>query len=255
MNERPAADGALEVTTGQEVASSIPPATPKNADTDVTRVTAMTPAERSQAYRKRKRDGTTAHLLDPQAVTTVTPPVTPEPVAPPAGLSRRDRDDLAKLARHRSRLAKAGVAAVAAELLADVESKLAAEFSSRDAMWSEATQLARQAVADANAVVQQMCEERGIPKDLRPSIEVGWRSRGANTTPARRAELRKVAQARIEHMSRTAKLAIEAQEVETVAALLTGGLDSSAAREFLDRMPDPRTLMPQLEVGDLEGDR
>lgn len=224
-------------------------------DGDVTPVTAMTPAERSAAYRKRKRDAATAHLLDPQAVTAVTLPVTPEPVAPPVGLSRRDRDDLVKVAKQRSRVARAQVAQVAAELLADVESKLAAEFSSRDATWAEATQLAREAVSDANAVVQQMCEDRGIPKDLRPSVQIGWSSRGANTKPARRAELRKVAQARVDHLAKTAKLAIEAQEAETIAALLTGGLDSVAARQFLDRMPDPRNLMPQLEVADLEAAR
>lgn len=35
MNERPAADGALEVTVTGQVASRVPPATPKNTDDDI----------------------------------------------------------------------------------------------------------------------------------------------------------------------------------------------------------------------------
>jgi hypothetical protein len=36
--------------------------------------------------------------------------------------------------------------------------------------------------------------------------------------------------------------------------LLAGGLTSAAAQEYLAKMPDPRSLMPPIEVADLEAE-
>jgi len=222
-------------------------------DADVTRVTPKTPAERAREYRKRKRDALTEAVVTPQTVTPVTPDIPITPVIPATGMTKGERDELAKITRQRGRVAKSRVEAVKAELLADIESKLSAEFNREDEMWRDAVKIAEQAVADANAHIARVCEERDIPADFRPSVNMLWSIRGRNVDPARRAELRKLAAARVDHIAKSAKLTIEAQEADTLVALYAGGLTSDAAREFLEAMPDPRTLMPTIELDELRG--
>jgi hypothetical protein len=222
-------------------------------DANVTHVTPKTPAERSREYRKRKHDALTEALVTPATVTPVTPDVTIAPVIPAVGMTKGERDELCKITRQRGRLAKSRVEVVKAELLADVEAKLSAQFDREDQMWRDAVKIAELAQSDANAHIQRVCEERGIPADFRPSIKMYWSSRGSNADPSRRAELRKLAVTRVDHVAKSAKLEIEAQEADTLAALHAGGLTSEAAREFLDGMPDPRSLMPTIELHELGG--
>src|SRR4029453_2505241 len=101
--------------------------------------------------------------------------------------------------------------------MADVEAKLSAKFEYRDQMWRGGIGVAQQAVADANAQIQRVCDERGVPKEFRPAVELAWRSRGSNADPERRAELRKLAVARIDAIGKQAKLTIEAEVADTVA--------------------------------------
>jgi hypothetical protein len=223
-------------------------------DASVTSVTPKTPAERSREYRKRQRDAVTEGFVTPATVTPVTPEIAITRVVPAKGIAKGERDELIKITRERGRVAKARVEAVKAELLADVEAKLSAKFSYRDEMWKEGIEAAEQAVADANAQIQRVCDERGVPKEFRSSVELGWSSRGSNSDPARRAELRKLATTRIDAIGKQAKLTIEAEIADTVANLLAGGLTSESAREYLAKMPDPRALMPPLEVADLEAE-
>ena len=189
--------------------------------------------------------------MTPSTVTPVTPPVTIRPVTRAVGMSKGERDELAKVIRQRGRVAKGHVESAKADLLADVEAKLAAEFSARDEMWDGAMEIAEQAIRDAKAEIARVCHERGIPKDFRPALRVQWLSRGRNLEPARRAELRKLAIARIDEAGKDAKLAIDAMEADTLTDLYAGGLSSEAAREFLEQMPDPRTLMAPFDLDEL----
>jgi hypothetical protein len=217
----------------------------------MTRVTPKTPAERSREYRKRKRDALTEALVTPASVTPVTPEVTIRPVIPAVGMTKSERDDLIKITRERGRIAKGQIEAVKAELAADVEKKLSEEFSARDKMWAQALEVAEQAVAHANAQIARVCDERGVPAEFRPSVDIMWSARGRNMDPRRRGELRKLADARIDAIAKQAKLTIDAQVADVAANLLAGGLTSDAAREFLNTMPDPRSLMPTIELAEL----
>ena len=190
--------------------------------------------------------------MTPATVTPVTPDLTITPVTPATGMTKGERDDLIKITRERGRVAKAQAEAIKAELAADIEKKLSEEFSYRDEMWREGVKIAEQAVRDANAEIARICEERGVPAEFLPSVNLLWFSRGRNADPARRAELRKLATARIDQMAKTAKLQIDAQVADVAANLLAGGLTSEAALEFLGSMPDPRSLMPAIELADLK---
>jgi hypothetical protein len=218
---------------------------PQQRDAAVTRVTPKTPAERARKYRKRKRDAVIEALVTPQTVTPATPDLVVPPIVPASGLSKGEREDLAKLARQWGRLSKQRVDVVKAEMLADAEARLSEDFSAYDEAWADATSVVEQKIRELDGLIDQVCEERGTPKQFRPGgIRWWFMGRGENTSASRRAELRKLAAARLDQAAKAAKLEIDAKEVATVTNLYVGGLTSDAARGFLANMPDPRSLMP-----------
>jgi hypothetical protein len=168
-------------------------------------------------------------------------------------MARRERDDLAKLTRQRAALARQIAAQRRAELLADFEQQMAVEYSwDHDATWHRAGEVARAAVEEAQAEIARRCEELGIPKQFSPGLTLSWWSRGENAVAARRVELRKVAVSRLDAMEKAARAQIERASLQVQTALLAGGLDSEAARDFLEQMPTPEALMPRLEMREVQ---
>jgi len=167
-------------------------------------------------------------------------------------MTRREREDLAKLVRRRERLAKATTVARAAELRADFEEQLATEYDPLDAMWREAYEDAERRVQELNAQIAERCQEAGIPARFAPSAHMGWLSRGENYSAKRRTELRKVAETRIAASEKAAKAEIERRSVDVQTALIAGGLESDEARTFLESIPSAAGLMPQLSVAAIE---
>lgn len=167
-------------------------------------------------------------------------------------MSRRDREELAKLVRRREKLAKAAAGSRAAELLANFEQQLATTYDPLDSAWREAHEEAVRAVEALNARIAARCQEQGIPARFAPSAVMGWSDRGENYTSRRRAELRKVAQTRLAAVEKSAKTEIERRSVEIQTALVAGALESAEARTFLDSMPSAEALMPALSVPEIE---
>jgi hypothetical protein len=160
-------------------------------------------------------------------------------------MSRRDREDLAKLVRKREKLAKTKTESVAAERLADFEQQLASKYApGDDPVWAELHQAADEAVTEADAKLGERCKELGIEDRFRPRVSAGWYSRGENAVAERRTELRAVAKSRIDADARVAKAEIERHSVEVQTQLISGGLESEEARRFLASMPTPQALMP-----------
>ncbi|MGI8752146.1 MAG: hypothetical protein ACR2MN_07515 [Acidimicrobiales bacterium] len=167
-------------------------------------------------------------------------------------LTRRDRDDLAKVARMRTKVAVAGIAEQQAALLADVEAQLSAIYRFDDKAWADIVKATREMVAEADAKIAAICEERGIRPEFRPGISSGFYGRGENAIAKRRAELRKAAQTRIDAAAKRAKAAIEARSVEVQTELIAGGLSGDDARAFLATIPSADQLMPKVTVAELE---
>lgn len=164
------------------------------------------------------------------------------------GMSRRDRDDLAKLTRRRERVAKSDARQRAAELRADGQAQLATIFRADDARWKEAISVAQAAIDEANAAIDRHCDESGVPEAFRPSVGLGWSSRGENGSAERRVELRRVLETRVTALEKQAFTEIERRSLEVQTSLLAGGLDSAEARAFLESMPTAAALMPGLAV-------
>lgn len=168
------------------------------------------------------------------------------------GMSKTDREALARLVNERAKVAKAGVEGRQAELLADVEEQLAKEYRLDDEAWAAEAAAAKQAIGALNARIAEAGEELGVPEEFRPEALLIWSPRGANAIKERRGELRRVAMTRAEAMARKAKVAIDADAVGRRGLLVAGSLETSAAHDFLEAMPTPAELMPPLSIAELE---
>jgi hypothetical protein len=171
---------------------------------------------------------------------------------PSDAMTRRERDDLAALARRREKVAKTAAKERSAHVLAEIEAKLSDAFDAEDALWADVTRAAQAEIAKADAAIAARCREVGVPEKFRPTLDLLWRGRGVNADPGRRSELRRLAQARVAALEKSALAAIERASVETQTALLAGGLTTDEARGFLDAMPSVDGLLPPLTVEQLE---
>jgi hypothetical protein len=169
----------------------------------------------------------------------------------PGRMTQRERDDLARLARKRAQLAKARVAERQRVLLAEAEDLLAARYDPDEDAWAEAHRAAEAAMVGLNDRIRQVVAALGIPAEFAPTACLVWYGRGENAAAERRAELRRVAQTRLEALAASAKGAIEERLLEVETELVREGLTSAGALAFLDRMPAAEELMPPLTLGDL----
>jgi hypothetical protein len=167
-------------------------------------------------------------------------------------MTKTEREQLIRLARLRAKQAKTEAVQREKVLLAEVEDLMTAEFQARDELWAEATAIAEEAASKANALIVARCLDLGIPAKHAPRVEVGWSRRSSSfSDPDRRGELRKLAQTKLTALTSTAKTMIDGRLLETETALITGGLESAEAREFLSAMPTAEQLMPPLGLDDL----
>ena len=167
-------------------------------------------------------------------------------------MTKGEREELKSLARQRARVEKAGVEERKAAVLSNVEGQLAGMFKATDEDWAHLTAAAERTVQEADAQIAEICRQRGIPEDFRPSLRLSWLHRGVNAEKSRREELRKLAERRVEAEAKAAKLAIDRATLEVQTQLATAALTTNAAKEFLQGMPTLPQLMPTLDVRRLE---
>ena len=170
----------------------------------------------------------------------------------PAPMSKADRGNLERLARKRAKVAKAMIGERVKALRSDVEDQLSAEYHFDDDVWGGITRQASEAVREADARIAEACRRVGVPEDLRPELTLGWRSRGENALASRRAELRKLAHARIDAAAESAKVAIDHGLLEVETELIRDGLETAAAVAYVEAMPTPDELLPPVAVAELE---
>lgn len=167
-------------------------------------------------------------------------------------MTKAEREELARLLKARARVANRVAEQRAAELFADVERQLATRYEADAAAWKDVTSAAKKFVEEADAELARRCRARDIPEQLRPRLVYGWLMRGENAFKDRRAELRKVAQTRIEALAAMARATIETKALDGLTMLVAGALETAEAREFLKSMPTIETLMPAVDVSALD---
>lgn len=172
---------------------------------------------------------------------------------PQERMTAAERSELAKLARLRAKVAKNDVEARIAVCLANFEAQVAAVYSEHDKHWAELTEEAEAAVKRFDVELAQRCRELGIPERFRPRLELGWYGRGENGCQKRRAELRLVAESRLDAQARRAKVEIERAEADIIGKIVEASVTSAKAKALLENMPSAQHLMPELSLGDVEG--
>jgi hypothetical protein len=167
-------------------------------------------------------------------------------------MTKADRDALIRLVKARARQAKLETETREKILLAEVEDQITAEFSKRDELWADAVTIAEEMARKANEQIAARCADLGIPASQTPSLATGWMARSRSfDDPKRRAELRKLAQAKLAALTKQAKTAIDGKALDVETALLVGGLASAEARELVAAIPTAEQLIPVLGLADI----
>ncbi len=121
-----------------------------------------------------------------------------------------------------------------------------------DEIWQAAYATAKKAAEDAKAVIARRCGELGIPSEFAPDLSFGWHQQGRNASKEERTKLRRVATTRIAALEAEARTEIEHASVEVQTALISEGFTTTAAQEFLGRMPSADVLMPLLDIAQVK---
>ncbi|MGF6481983.1 hypothetical protein [Paraburkholderia sp. JPY419] len=163
-------------------------------------------------------------------------------------ITAKERDALRETVRLRARVAKADIDRRAALLRAEAERKLSETFDADDERWREAVAIAMAKATAATAEMQAALLRDGVPRENLPSLNVLFNDRGSYALKERRAELRKLAAAKIDLAAKDAKLSVERWQAATQTELLAGLLDTADAKAFLAAMPSAEALLPAMTM-------
>jgi hypothetical protein len=169
-----------------------------------------------------------------------------------APITRNERAELRQIVRLNCKVARATVDQRQADLLADLEEQMAAEWKEHDAFWREACSVSNSEIQELNQRLQDRFAELGVPPAEAPSLAVSRGSSGNRGDRGRREDLRRAARARTAADAQKAKLALDAAEARLLTKLASQALTSDAARAFLDEIPKVGQLMPVLNLSQLE---
>jgi len=171
----------------------------------------------------------------------------------PRKLSRTETHDLSMIIRDRTKVLRAHAEEQAAACLADFESQMATVYTfDQDEVWKKATEEAHRVVSDSQKTIAKRCKELGIPASFAPSISASWQGRGENMLAARRNELRRVARASIDAMTKAAITKIEKQALDLRTQVVGMGLLSPDAKLFLESLAPVEESMRALDFGEIE---
>jgi hypothetical protein len=170
------------------------------------------------------------------------------------GMTKGERTELGQLIRKREKVLKAAAAERSAKMMAEFDAQSAQIYSfDDDKVWKKAAEAVQSVAKEDNKQILTRCRELGIPAEFAPGISVGWYERGQNAAAARRAELRRMAKSRVDAIEQEAKTQIERMSLEAQTAVIASGIESPAAKAFLEAMPPIEALMPSLNAVEIKG--
>lgn len=168
------------------------------------------------------------------------------------GMTKGERTELGSLIRKRERVMKAQAVERSALLLAEFDAQAAKIYHyDDDEHWTKIMEDAKAAVAAAQEGIAKRCKELGIPDEYAPTIRAGWDGGGATLAAARKAELRRAARSRIAAMEKEAVTKIERLSLDAQTQVLSIGA-GDALKTFLEKMPAMDSLMPPIEIGEMQ---
>lgn len=174
-------------------------------------------------------------------------------------ITKGERAELRSLIRQRFKVLRTDVEQRKAELLVELEARIAARFADDDKAWADALYLIEEAAREANRKANDIL--RGLNLE---GLDLDGRDRAIVTARAlakptlERGQLRKEGATRIEVQVKSALLQLDRHEADLLTRLVAGALESDEARAFLGEIPTVSQLVPadrllQLEQS-LQGD-
>jgi hypothetical protein len=168
-------------------------------------------------------------------------------------MTKSERTELGALVRKRERVLKSAADEYAKKMLAQFEEQLDTHYHfDDDAIWPAAYREAEAVCSAAQEEIAKQSKALGIPAAFAPAISLGWHERGRNSLKAERTEMRRIAQAQIKARTAEAKTQIERSSLAAQTEIVTNGLESEAARAFLERQPPIESLMPALDLQEVK---
>jgi hypothetical protein len=168
-------------------------------------------------------------------------------------MTKGEREDLIRLVKQREKVAKTAAEQRSAAMLAEFEQQVSAIHKFNDnEVWKAAAEAAIDAAKKANEAVMAEADKLGIPKEFQPRLHFTWARRGENEYRERREELRRLAKAEIDALEAVARVQIESQSVQAQTEIIAHGLSSEAAIAFLNRLPAIESMMPALDVTEIQ---
>ena len=168
-------------------------------------------------------------------------------------MTKGERDDLCRLVKQREKVAKTAAEQRSAAMLAEFEQQISAVHTfNRNDVWKAAVEAAIEAAKKANEAVVSGADKLGIPREFQPKLQFNWARRGENEYRERRDELRRLAKAEIDALEKLARVQIESQSVQAQTEIIANGLNSEAAIAFLNRLPAIKSMMPALDVTQIQ---
>lgn len=172
---------------------------------------------------------------------------TPEPITP------GERRELRAVVRSQIKVLRAEVGQREMELTAEVENRLAERYAADDARADEFSRRARELTREANNKMEELLSE--FAEDFSGGK---WMGRPMFETPRvyrstqDRDQLRKAMQAGIKAQAKQAMLDLDRREADLLRDLAVDGLETSAARAFLGRIPTVAELVPSKRLREIE---
>lgn len=168
-------------------------------------------------------------------------------------MTKGEREDLIRLVKQRERVAKTAAEQRSAAMLAEFEGRVSAEHKfATNEVWKAAVEAAVEAAKKAGREVAAEADRLGIPKEFQPQLSIGWAQRGENEYQQRRDELRKLAKSEIAAIEKLAWTQIETASLLAQTEIIANGLQTEAAIAFLTRLPAIETMMPALDIVDIQ---
>jgi hypothetical protein len=162
-------------------------------------------------------------------------------------VNKTERTALISLVKQRFKLLRHDITVRKAEMLAELEARLDAQFAAHVKAWDDAQaviDLARdEANRKANDVLRQVCQQIGQDYPVSSDHPIIYIRSIGNPIPARRAAARSQALAEIEAVEARARHELDTAENQLLTDLLTEALESAEAHQFLGLIPTVSTLM------------
>jgi hypothetical protein len=167
-------------------------------------------------------------------------------------ITKGERSELKSLIRARFKVLRSDVAVRQAELITELDSRIATKFAVADKAWSDAMFLIDEAAKEANRKANDVLRGLDVDGYDRTREYPIVQTRPITKPTGDRHSLRQQGLGRIEATVRAAYLKLDRQENDLLTRLITGALESSEAQAFLGEIPTIASLVPSDRLLELE---